>query len=231
MPRARVPEKAPAPARAPGLPSTYAEGSAGSDATALVASAALITGRRLLLRAPVASDAAEFIAKVRRSRALHHPWVQAPATEAAFQAWITRQAQPDYVGMVLIERASGAIAGVFNLSHIVHGVLCSAYLGYYALSGHEGRGLMHEGLGLVLRLAFGRLGLHRVEANIQPGNLRSIALVRARGFALEGYSPRYLKLGGRWRDHERWAILADGRHLGASVRRGRLDGFPPLAAP
>ncbi|MET0167931.1 MAG: GNAT family protein, partial [Vicinamibacterales bacterium] len=60
----------------------------------------------------------------------------------------------------------------------------------------------------VIRHAFLSLKLHRLEANIQPGNTKSIALVRACGFAKEGYSLRYLKIGGRWRDHERWAILA-----------------------
>jgi ribosomal-protein-alanine N-acetyltransferase len=56
---------------------------------------------------------------------------------------------------------------------------------------------------------FGDLGLHRVEANIQPGNTRSIGLVQRLGFEKEGFSRRYLKVGGEWRDHERWALLAE----------------------
>lgn len=67
---------------------------------------------------------------------------------------------------------------------------------------------MREGLDAVVRSAFGPMKLHRLEAAIQPGNRSSIALVKACGFTKEGYSPRYLKIGGRWRDHERWAIVA-----------------------
>ena len=91
----------------------------------------------------------------------------------------------------------------------MYGPLRSAYLGYYGFAPFTGRGYMHDGLRLLLRHAFGSLGLHRVEANIQPGNEASIALVRGAGFRHEGYARRYLKIAGRWRDHERWAILAE----------------------
>jgi hypothetical protein len=71
------------------------------------------------------------------------------------------------------------------------------------------RGYMREGMDLVLDEAFGALALHRVEANIQPANHASVALARSAGFRLEGFSPRYLLIGGQWRDHERYAITVD----------------------
>ena len=81
---------------------------------------------------------------------------------------------------------------------------------------------MTEAMELLLRHAFGPLKLHRVEANVQPGNVASRALVRRTGFRKEGFSPRYLKVRGRWRDHERWAITAeDFRKAGRADRRAR----------
>jgi [ribosomal protein S5]-alanine N-acetyltransferase len=68
---------------------------------------------------------------------------------------------------------------------------------------------LYQGLRAVISHCFSELGLHRLEANIQPENVRSIALVRSLGFGMEGFSPRYLKVCGRWRDHERWALLSD----------------------
>jgi ribosomal-protein-alanine N-acetyltransferase len=113
------------------------------------------------------------------------------------------------VRLLVCRRTDGAIVGVVNLNEIVRAALQSAYLGYYAFQPHAGQGYMAEGLGLVLRHAFRRLGLHRLEANIQPGNRASRELVRRLGFRKEGFSPRYLKIGGRWRDHERWAIVRE----------------------
>jgi len=165
-------------------------------------------GRVALVR-PSASRAAEFLAAVRRSRTLHGRWVRPPSTPAAYRAYVRRLRRPAHEGYLICLRGSDELVGVANISEIVRGPFRSAYLGYYSFRPYERRGLMTEGLALVVRDAFRRLGLHRVEANIQPGNRASIRLARRLGFRREGYSPCYLKIQGRWRDHERWALVAD----------------------
>ncbi len=100
------------------------------------------------------------------------------------------------------------MVGVVNITNIVLGKFCSAHLGYYVFAGFERQGFMREGLQAAVRYAFTKLKLHRLEANIQPDNHASIALVKSCGFTKEGYSPRYLQIGGQWRDHERWAVVA-----------------------
>ncbi len=164
---------------------------------------------RVVVRPPRADDAEPFLAAVRRSRTLHHPWVAPPHSVEAFHEYVARGADPRFDASLVCRRDTGEIVGAVNASEIVRGAFQSAYLGYYGFLPHAGRGYMREGLALVVRRAFRDLGLHRLEANIQPGNVASIALVRALGFRREGLSPRYLKIAGRWRDHERWAILAE----------------------
>lgn len=161
----------------------------------------------IAIRAVAVSDQREFILAAGRSRELHRPWTSAPCDEAAFTRYLARFDARNHFGFVVVLAKSGELVGAINLTNVVYGLFQSGYLGYFAFQGHEGRGYMKRGLSLVVRHAFRELRLHRLEANIQPGNLASIALVRACGFRQEGYSPAYLKLGGRWRDHERWALV------------------------
>jgi ribosomal-protein-alanine N-acetyltransferase len=155
------------------------------------------------------ADAGEFIEAVRASRALHHPWIDPPDTPERFATLLVHAGREGQATFVVRHASCGGLVGYFNLSNIVRGAFQSGYLGYAAFASHAGRGLMTEGLREVLRCAFGELGLHRVEANIQPANIRSIALVRGVGFEKEGFSPRYLMINGDWRDHERWAIRTE----------------------
>jgi ribosomal-protein-alanine N-acetyltransferase len=161
------------------------------------------------LRTPRASDRDEFLELVRLSRSLHRPWVYAPETPREFAAYVERAGLTSERCFLVCRRDDDSLVGVYNVSQISRGFFESAYLGYYAFAPNAGAGLMADGLQLVLRHSFRKLRLHRLEANIQPDNERSKLLVERAGFEYEGYSPRYLKIGGRWRDHERWALTRE----------------------
>ncbi len=184
-------------------------------------SRALERGDRVFLRHPVERDEAAFLAAVRSSRELHLPWTHLPETPQGFRSLLERQQQPTEEVHLICRNEDAEMVGLANLSQIVLRDFRSAYLGYSAFAPYEGQGYMSEGLRLVLRRAFGAVGLHRVEANVQPDNARSIALVEHLGFRREGYSPEYLKIGGEWRDHVRYAILAEEFVTTETARRGR----------
>jgi ribosomal-protein-alanine N-acetyltransferase len=165
----------------------------------------------------VEGDREEFLELMRASRAFHRPWAAVPVDDARYDAYLADSRKPDYEPLLVRRCEDDAILGFFNISQITDGSLHSAYLGYAVGSRFAGQGYMRDGIDLALRHAFVVLGLHRLEANIQPGNAASLALAQAAGFRREGFSPRYLKISGRWRDHERWAILVEEWH--ARVRR------------
>lgn len=160
------------------------------------------------LERPALRHAQPFLRAVRDSRALHRGWVSPPNDRAKFAQHVRSLRNGRRKGFLIVTGRDD-IVGVVNVSEIVRGSFQSAYLGYYAFEPFSGRGLLRAGLSLVIAHCFEELRLHRLEANIQPDNARSIALVKSLGFSKEGFSPRYLKIGGRWRDHERWALLSD----------------------
>lgn len=164
---------------------------------------------RVELERPTLLREQEFLDAVRHSRKLHKGLVAPPPTAERYRAWLNGLRAETRESFFVIVTRTDTLAGVITISEIVRGSFQSAYLGYYALEPHAGEGYLREGLQRVIAHAFGKLKLHRLEANIQPGNARSIALAKSLGFRREGYSPRYLKVCARWRDHERWALLAD----------------------
>jgi ribosomal-protein-alanine N-acetyltransferase len=174
-----------------------------------VVPAAPPAGARVGIRVLEREDRQEFLALARHSHRLHRPWTYPPERADQFDELYSRSRRDDFVCLLSYRLDTDAIAGVFTVSQIVRGAFQSAYLGYYAHQEHAGQGLMREAIDQIVEHAFASLGLHRIEANIQPGNAPSIALARGAGFRLEGFSPRYLLIGGQWRDHERYAITTD----------------------
>ena len=177
----------------------------------------------MYLRPPAESDREEFISLMRASRSFHRPWATAPTDNDRYDAYLADARRPDFEALLVCRQEDLAIVGFFNLSQIERGALQSAYLGYAAGKRYAGKGYMREAIRLVMMHAFLTMRLHRIEANIQPGNHASIALARGAGFQREGFSPRYLKISGRWRDHERWALLAEDWRSRVEVRE-MLEG-------
>lgn len=115
----------------------------------------------------------------------------------AFRFWLVQPQSP------------GRIAGSVHFSNVVRGVFLSCTLGYAIDAALEGQGLLSEGLAAALDEVFSpRIGLHRVQAAVQPDNLRSLAVVERLGFDCIGLARGYLHLGGAWRDHLLWQRLA-----------------------
>ena len=169
--------------------------------------------RRVHVRPVAASDRRELLALAASSRELHWPWISPPMTPHMFKVYLRRTQRDDHAGFAVCLRGSEEIVGVINVNNVVKGSFLSASLAYYAAQAHVGKGYMREGLLEVKDHAFRKLGLHRIEANIQPANAASIRLVQSCGFEREGLSRGFLFINGAWRDHERWAAVDERRGL------------------
>ena len=164
---------------------------------------------RVRLERPSARRGPEYLKAALRSRTLHRGYVVLAATPDEYRAYLRRSRRANQESFFVIDAQSGELAGVININDIVRGAELSGRLGYYAFVPHAAKGLMCEALCLVIERAFRELGLHRLEANNQADNRRSIALVEGLAFRREGKARGFLKIGNRWRDHDRWALLRE----------------------
>jgi [ribosomal protein S5]-alanine N-acetyltransferase len=170
---------------------------------------ALYETERIVIRRLALSDRRNFINLVRLSEDFLRPWVDLPSTPAKFDIYIKRFDGKTAEAMLICTREYGEIVGAVSINDIVRGPYQRGILGYNAFSSSAGQGYVREGLRLIFRYAFMDLGLHRLEADIQPGNDRSLRLARKLGLRREGYSPDFINIQGAWKDHERWAITSD----------------------
>ena len=166
-------------------------------------------GENVYLFEPAKELAEDFLALTTGSQNFHQPWVYPATTPKNFRGYLQRVEQGFAHGFFVARVEDDTMVGVININDPLMGGFRSASLGYYAAAAYCGRGYMSEGLALVLDQAFTNLNFHRLEANIQPENAASLALVQRIGFRKEGFSPAFLQVGGMWRDHERWTILAE----------------------
>ncbi len=99
--------------------------------------------------------------------------------------------------------------GNLAVTNIVRGPFLSCFLGYRLDQGQVGKGYMTEAVRLMVTVAFTQLGLHRIEANVMPGNAASIRVLEKCGFTREGMSRSYLRIAGRWEDHYHYTVVND----------------------
>ncbi|MFB4305866.1 GNAT family N-acetyltransferase [Actinomadura sp. GTD37] len=167
-----------------------------------------LVGTRVSLQAVSAGDGAEFIALARESTAMHRHLIRAPTTAAEFDAYLARFDGVAAIGYVVRVNGTGELAGLVNFNGITRRPKRCAALGFGGFAATSGHGYVGEAVLLGVRYAFEKLGLDRLEADVQPGNGASRGIVERAGFRPAG-STTSIRIDGEWREHERWVRLAD----------------------
>lgn len=93
------------------------------------------------------------------------------------------------------------VIGTIGFSNIIRGSFLSCFLGYMMDYEEINQGYVTEAIQSGVGIMFGQYGLHRIEANIMPKNVRSLRVVEKLGFQYEGESKKYLYIDGKWEDH------------------------------
>jgi ribosomal-protein-alanine N-acetyltransferase len=169
--------------------------------------------RVAVTRLITADDAPVLAALQQANREFLAPWSpERPRTHATVEG--QRRAVADALALHAKGTAlphvivcEGAVVGRVTLSDVTSGTFSSCHLGYWLSQSHNGRGLATTAVGEILGIAFGELGLHRVEAGTVPHNVRSRAVLERNGFIRFGYAPSYLKIAGEWQDHILYQVL------------------------
>src|SRR3954471_11368998 len=176
-----------------------------------------VTGEQVAVRAFAPGDVAELAELRTRNRNFLEPW-EPRRSETFFsvngqRAEIERDrhewAADRTYAFAIVEHAGGAMRGRIALANVVRGAWENATLGYFVDQAVGSRGYATEAVSLALDFAFGPCRLHRVQAAVMPKNARSRRVLEKNGFRHEGFSPRYLRLDGDWRDHNLFAITVE----------------------
>ena len=179
-----------------------------------------LDAKRVVLRAPRATDIAELRALLIRNAEHLRPWSPSPppGTNPAGFTELGRsiarhrrdwKAGSGYVFIMQLRVPHEPIVGRIALTSVTRGPFQSAQLGYWMDAGHLRRGLMSEAVDATLGFAFERLGLHRLQAAVMPTNQASRAILQKRGFREEGYAERYLRIAGKWEDHVLYGLTLE----------------------
>lgn len=159
-------------------------------------------------------DAQALADLVTRNREFMAPWDPIRPEEfftvegqcADIEAALSRHADGTALPLVILDDA-GDVAGRITLNGIVRGPLLSCSVGYWVSEDRNGRGLATAALAHIKAVAFGELGLHRLQAETLVHNAESQAVLARNGFERFGLAPAYLNIAGRWQDHVMFQVL------------------------
>jgi len=195
-----------------------------------------LAGGGVFLRRPEMEDYPAWQALREESRDFLKPWEPRwpddDLTRAGFRRRLDRYRRDSQAATAitwfLFREHDEALLGGITLSCIRMGASRSGQIGYWMGARHAGRGYMSQAVGLVLREAFGHLGLEGVEAACIPHNERSRRLLEGAGFVHEGHLRGYLEIDGARRDHVLYAILKRD-FIAPESRPGRQRNVAPIA--
>lgn len=160
-------------------------------------------------------DGPALAAQIRANREFLKPWEpvrpeeyftddgQRGVLEGMLRNWAEGRTLPHLI------LADGRVVGRIALTNIARGPFQSGQLGYWVAAEVNGRGVATAAVADIVRIAFGKLGLHRLEAGTLVHNTGSQRVLERNGFQRYGLAPRYLKIAGDWRDHVLYQLLAD----------------------
>ncbi|SBT38293.1 GNAT family N-acetyltransferase [Micromonospora auratinigra] len=170
-----------------------------------------LAGARCVLREPVDADAGPLHALTTDPRVAERVLDEHPPSRdemaAAIAAWRDEAATEPRAAYRLTAVEGERVVGMGTLT-VESGPHRRGEIGYVLHADHWGRGIGTEIAGLLLRLAFDRVGLHRVEATTRPDHVASCRVLEKAGLRREGVSRDHLYVRGCWWDSVRYAILA-----------------------
>jgi [ribosomal protein S5]-alanine N-acetyltransferase len=173
----------------------------------------------IYLRMVEPSDAAAALDYLERNRDFFRPfdpyrppehWTESGQRDL-LEASAQRHALGEEYAFGIFTAAGGLLIGRVTLSHVVRRAWQNAHLGYSMDQAHNGRGYMTAGVNATVDFAFGPAHLHRVSAAVMPDNAPSTRVLEKAGFRREGFAPNYLRINGRWRDHNLYATTVEDR--------------------
>lgn len=177
---------------------------------------AIRIGPDVFLRPPTAADKPEYVKLRDVSETWLTPWeptppgqVETPEPEVIFDRVLSTANSQHFRRFMICLNPTGEIVGQLTLGHIYRGPFLNSIAGYWIGQPFANRGFATQALAMGLAEAFGPMGLHRVETNINPENAPSLRVVQKLGFRFEGLARRYLRINGEWRDHQHWAMTAE----------------------